>query len=67
NKKSVRLSVESSRANGYVVDYEGEHDKYFKKDGGSWKKANGAIHRTLPDSVCHVIGYLALTSQILRY
>ncbi|MHC4682130.1 MAG: hypothetical protein ACYTEK_25980 [Planctomycetota bacterium] len=55
NKKSVRLSVESSRANGYVVDYEGEHDKYFKKDGGSWKKwyedhptATGFTHVSLP-------------------
>ena len=38
NKKSVRLSLESSRADGYVVDYEGEYAKYFKEGGGGLKR-----------------------------
>ena len=38
NKTSVRLTLESSRTHGYIVDYDGERDKYFKKDGGGWEK-----------------------------
>lgn len=56
NKESVRLSIKASRGNGYVIDYEGERDKYFKnKDGGGWKKwykdhptALGFTHVSLP-------------------
>jgi len=37
NKKKVRLSLESSPKNGYVID-DGKYEKYFEKDGGGWDK-----------------------------
>jgi len=38
NEKSVRLSLRSSPENGYLIDYEGKYSKYFKENGGGWKK-----------------------------
>jgi hypothetical protein len=38
NKKPVRLSIDSSPYDGYIVDYEGDYHKYFKRDGGGWEK-----------------------------
>jgi hypothetical protein len=38
NKKAVRLSIKSSPKDGYIVDYDGKYEMYFKKDGGGWEK-----------------------------
>ncbi|MGA3283734.1 MAG: hypothetical protein ABSD57_04660 [Verrucomicrobiota bacterium] len=38
NKKAVRLSIKSSPKDGYIVDYDGKYEKYFKKDGGGWER-----------------------------
>jgi len=55
NKKAVRLSIRSSREDGYIVDYDGKYKKYFEKDGGSWEKwykenpkAHGSTTVSLP-------------------
>jgi hypothetical protein len=34
NRTPVRLSIKSSRSDGYVIDYEGKFDRYFTKAGG---------------------------------
>ncbi len=54
NKKAVRLSLESSPKNGYVID-DGKYEKYFEKDGGGWDKwykenpkAHGSTTVSLP-------------------
>ena len=38
NKKAVRLLIKSSRKDGYIIDYDGKHEKYFKQDGGGWEE-----------------------------
>jgi len=38
NKKVVRLTLKSSPKDGYLIDYDGKYEKYFKKDGGGWDK-----------------------------
>lgn len=38
NSKPARLTLNSSRKNGYLIDYNGKYDKYFEKDGGGWEK-----------------------------
>jgi hypothetical protein len=55
NKKAVRLSIKSSPKEGYIVDYDGKYEKYFKKDGGGWEKwykenpkAHGSTTVSLP-------------------
>jgi hypothetical protein len=55
NKKTVRLSIKSSPKDGFVVDYDGIYEKYFKKDGGGWDKwykenpkAHGSTTVSLP-------------------
>ena len=38
NSKTVRLSLKSAQADGYIVDYDGTFAKYFEKNGGGWEK-----------------------------
>jgi hypothetical protein len=38
NNKNVRLSIKSSPKDGYIVDYDGGYEKYFKKRGDGWEK-----------------------------
>lgn len=38
NKNRIRLSLKSSPQSGYVVDYDGKYEKYFRPDGGGWEK-----------------------------
>jgi hypothetical protein len=38
NRKPVRLTLQSSPKDGYVIDYDGKYAKYFDKDGGGWEK-----------------------------
>lgn len=55
NRVTKRLSIESHPERGYFVDYDGQYDKYFKKDGGGWEawykhhpKAHGLTGVSLP-------------------
>jgi len=38
NKKTIRLSIKSSPRDGYLIDRDGNFEKYFKKGGGGWDK-----------------------------
>ena len=38
NLKPVRLSLKSSPEKGYLIDYDGKFESYFKSDGGGWEK-----------------------------
>jgi hypothetical protein len=38
NQKPVRLTLKSSPENGYLMDYDGKFESYFKSDGGGWEK-----------------------------
>jgi len=38
NKESVRLSINSSPRDGYIIDYDGTYAKYFEEDGGGWRE-----------------------------
>ena len=38
NTKPVRLTLESSPHDGYVIDSDASYEKYFKKHGGGWEK-----------------------------
>ena len=38
NAKPIRLSLESSPDDGYLIDYDGKFEKYFEEDGGGWKR-----------------------------
>jgi hypothetical protein len=55
NAEPVRLNLESSTEDGYLVDYEGKYDAYFEDDGGGWEKwyeenpnAHGSTTVSLP-------------------
>lgn len=55
NRVANRLSIESHPERGYLVDYDGQFNKYFEKDGGGWKawykhhpKAHGHTGVSLP-------------------
>jgi hypothetical protein len=55
NTHPARLTLVSSRDDGYVVDYDGDHDRYFRDGGGGWEKwhednpaANGRTVVSLP-------------------
>ncbi len=55
NRKSIRLTLPSDEAKGYVIDYDGRYDRYFDADGGGWEKlyeenpkAHGMITVSLP-------------------
>jgi hypothetical protein len=55
NKKSVRLTIESSLKDGYLIDSGRKFDKYFEKGGGGWDKwykenpkAHGSTTVSLP-------------------
>ena len=38
NKRPVRLELTSSPQDGYLIDYDGKFEKYFKDDGGGWER-----------------------------
>jgi hypothetical protein len=38
NQTPVQLLIKSSPKDGYLIDFEGKYDKYFKKNGGGWEK-----------------------------
>jgi hypothetical protein len=38
NRKPIRLTLKSSPENGYLMDYDGKFESYFKSDGGGWEK-----------------------------
>jgi len=55
NKKPVRLELPSAPKDGYLVDYDGKFENYFKDNGGGWErwhtenpKANGWTSVSLP-------------------
>jgi hypothetical protein len=55
NQKPVRLSLKSSPANGYLIDFDGKFENYFNSDGGGWEKwhqenpmAHGMTRVSLP-------------------
>lgn len=55
NAKPVTLTLPSAPERGYLIDYNGEYDKYFAKDGGGWEtwykdhpKAHGSTTVSLP-------------------
>lgn len=37
NKNPVRLTLESSPCEGYLIDYDGRYERYFE-NGGGWEK-----------------------------
>src|SRR5262249_16177426 len=67
NAKPVRLTLESSPKDGYVIDFDGQYAKYFEKNGGGWEewhkekpKAHGYTTVSLP-------AYDAKTGLVLVY
>lgn len=38
NKESVRLTLKSSIKDGYLIDYDGEYENFFKTGGDGWQK-----------------------------
>lgn len=38
NQKSSRLTLQSDPSKGYIIDYDGQYDLYFKKGSGGWEK-----------------------------
>lgn len=75
NKHPTRLTLESSCDDGYVVDYEDEHERYFSENGGGWEKwrednpsARGLTTVSLPlydDKTGYLLVYIATTSHYL--
>ncbi len=64
NTRRVRLSLKSCPQNGYFIDYHEKYDRYFKKNGGGWKKlreenpkARGQTQISLPayDPDLHIL------------
>ncbi len=64
NRRPVKLSLKSCPQNGYFIDYHEKYDKYFKGNGGGWKKlrkenpkARGQTQISLPayDPDLHIL------------
>jgi hypothetical protein len=67
NKKSVHLTIKSSPENGYLIDNDGQYEKYFKKDGGGWERCRKEHPKACGMTTISLPVYDSKTGLVLIY